>query len=162
MHYLIHFLFVIIFIYLIRGHTIYLILILNVNLILELHGIKDDNENKSIIKDMNIPSDKENKNKRLSFNDNGTVKTSTTNLHGKLKRDKRENCMYCEQNVTNFSRHLIRRHDNEIDVVKVMSLKKNSVERKYLLEKIRKGGKYFTTSIPFLIDLVTTYREKSF
>lgn len=109
--------------------------------VLESHSIKGDKVNKSITKDsIDVPSDKGKKN-RSRFNETGTVKTSTTNLHGKLKRDKRENCMFCEQNVTNFPRHLFRRHDNEIDVIKVMSLKKNSIERKYLLEKIRKGGK---------------------
>lgn len=74
------------------------------------------------------------------FNEKGEVKSTTTNLNGRLKRDKREHCLYCEKTITNFSRHIVRNHDNEIDVIKIMTLPKNSKERKILFDELRKKG----------------------
>lgn len=54
---------------------------------------------------------------------------------------KRECCVYCETNVTNFSRHLIRTHKNEFEVNKILALPKHSKERKLLFDDIRKRGK---------------------
>lgn len=119
----------------------------------DIKSISDD-EQEIFIEGQYVTHEQKFRNNRSGgFNQTGIVKTAATNSRGKLKRDKREHCMFCEQNVTNFSRHLIRRHDKETEVVRILSLENKSVERKKLLDKIRKGGKFSTFSRYYLMIL---------
>lgn len=63
----------------------------------------------------------------------------------KSSRDKHF-CLYCETEVNNFARHLIRWHKNETDVQQIMSKEKNSVERKRLINLIRNKGNFLLNS----------------
>lgn len=67
-------------------------------------------------------------------------KTALTN---KRIWDKKDICIFCEESVTNFVRHLIRKHSEEIEVAKFTSLKKGSLERKNQINTLRKTGKFF-------------------
>lgn len=49
--------------------------------------------------------------------------------------------------VTNFSRHLERNHDDEVEVQKILSLEKNDTERKHLINKLRKEGDFSTGNL---------------
>jgi hypothetical protein len=66
-----------------------------------------------------------------------TVRKSDT---GKRIRDKRLACLICKQQVLNLSRHLTRKHSNNVMVAEVMS--KNGPERKTGLLKLRNLGSF--------------------
>lgn len=50
--------------------------------------------------------------------------------------------MYCEIDVTNFSRHLFRHHGDEKEVLEILSLKANDPRRKLGIQNIRKRGNF--------------------
>lgn len=56
--------------------------------------------------------------------------------------DKTDVCIFCEKNVTNFTRHLIRKHGNEMEVAKFEALPKGSKERKLQADILRKRGNF--------------------
>lgn len=56
--------------------------------------------------------------------------------------DKKDHCVYCEKDVTNFTRHLLRKHKDEIEVAKYESLPKGSKERKFAADILRKKGNF--------------------
>lgn len=51
-------------------------------------------------------------------------------------------CFFCEKEVHNFSRHVIRNHSVECEVQKILSIRKKDPERKKLLTSLRKKGNY--------------------
>ncbi|CAB3987135.1 uncharacterized protein LOC110043873 [Paramuricea clavata] len=51
--------------------------------------------------------------------------------------DKRQACFYCGELCSKVSRHIFRKHNNEIEVKSILGLKKESQERKDRLEKLR-------------------------
>lgn len=57
--------------------------------------------------------------------------------------DKKDHCVYCKTDVSNFTRHLLRKHSNEVEVAKYASLMKGSEERKSLAEEILNLGNFF-------------------
>lgn len=64
------------------------------------------------------------------------------------RRIRREHtCPFCDQTVGNFSRHLERQHDNEVEVQKFKALNINFKERKKLIDKIRKEGHFCTSEV---------------
>lgn len=56
---------------------------------------------------------------------------------------KKDVCIFCEESVTNFVRHLNRKHSEEIEVAKLLSYKKGSQERKLHIDQLRKRGNFF-------------------
>lgn len=66
-----------------------------------------------------------------------------TALSNKRVWDRKDVCLFCEEAVTNFIRHLQRNHCEEIEVAKLLSLKKGSKERKILASQLRKRGNFF-------------------
>lgn len=56
--------------------------------------------------------------------------------------DKRVLCPFCDQEITNFSRHLLRKHKNEEEVKQIASYEKLSKERLSLIELLRKRGNF--------------------
>lgn len=80
---------------------------------------------------------------KKGYNFNGRVETSKfKQINNKRSWDKTSNCIYCEKNVTNFTRHIIRNHSTEIDVARYISLPKGSESRKVLADNIRKRGNF--------------------
>jgi len=78
-----------------------------------------------------------------NFNFNGVVETSKKkNITNKRVWDKVDHCLFCENSVTNFTRHLIRKHSNEIEVIRFMALPKGSAERKTEADILRKRGNF--------------------
>nr|CAI5846443.1 unnamed protein product [Callosobruchus analis] len=73
--------------------------------------------------------------------ENSEISTSDRN---KNKWNKRDFCLYCFENVTNFSRHLIRKHDNEAAVQQFLDMKVGSIERKNFLSLLRKKGNFLS------------------
>ena len=73
-------------------------------------------------------------------------KTDTGNPKKKRIRSK-DFCFYCETQVTQFARHVIRNHPNEIEVQKIKALPKKGKERKKILTVLRKKGNYLYSSI---------------
>lgn len=78
-----------------------------------------------------------------NFNFNGEVeKSKKKNITNKRVWDKTDHCLFCENNVTNFTRHLLRKHNNEIEVIRFMALAKGSAERKIEADILRKRGNF--------------------
>ncbi|CAH0563178.1 unnamed protein product [Brassicogethes aeneus] len=51
-------------------------------------------------------------------------------------------CYFCETEVLNFSRHIVRNHSQECEVQRMLSLKPKSLQRRRLIETIRKRGNH--------------------
>jgi len=64
-------------------------------------------------------------------------------LTNKRRWDKTESCIFCEEQITNFTRNLMIKHGEEIEVGKLLSLKKGSKERKCLIDQLCKRGNFF-------------------
>lgn len=58
--------------------------------------------------------------------------------------DKRDFCLYCFENVTNFSRHLIRKHCSEMAIQQLLKMKSGSIERKNFINMLRKKGNFLS------------------
>ncbi|KAL2093745.1 hypothetical protein ACEWY4_011057 [Coilia grayii] len=57
-----------------------------------------------------------------------------------MRHAKRQYCLYCSKPFTKLARHLRMRHYDQEDVIKALSLRKCSIERKRLLARIRNSG----------------------
>lgn len=57
-------------------------------------------------------------------------------------KDRKDFCIYCEKDVSHFSRHLFTWHKLELEVEKILSTKKKSKERRDALSKIKKQGNF--------------------
>lgn len=81
---------------------------------------------------------------RPEYNFCATVETSKRYpLNNKRALNKTSNyCMYCETNVSNFTRHMIRNHETEKEIVQYLSLEKGSKERQLLACQLRKRGEF--------------------
>lgn len=66
----------------------------------------------------------------------------SNNTRDKRKWDKLQACIFCKELVRPYARHLLRKHKFEIEVQKLSSLTKGSLERKRCIEKLRKAGNY--------------------
>ncbi|KAI4468090.1 hypothetical protein MML48_2g00016491 [Holotrichia oblita] len=55
--------------------------------------------------------------------------------------------IYCDQEVGNFSRHLERKHGDELKVQEFMSVARNSTRRKKLIDRLRREGDFTTSKI---------------
>jgi hypothetical protein len=64
------------------------------------------------------------------------------NTSGKRVWDKLHYCVYCEKSFTNITKHLLRKHKNEKEVVEINNLPLQSKGRKDLLLKLRNAGDY--------------------
>ncbi|KAF0726508.1 Uncharacterized protein FWK35_00030336 [Aphis craccivora] len=96
-----------------------------------VHGDDNDMELKTIQESFTRPK---------NYNSSAIVEVSKKNaLTNKRMWNKTESCIFCEEQITNFSRHLIRKHSEEIEVGKFLALKKGSKERKkkYLRRHIK-------------------------
>jgi len=79
------------------------------------------------------------------YNFNGSVETSKKkSIMNKRVWDKTDHCVYCEKDVTNFTRHILRKHKDEIEVAKYESLPKGSKERKFQADILRKKGNFLS------------------
>lgn len=58
--------------------------------------------------------------------------------------DKRDFCLYCFENVTNFSRHIIRKHSSETAIQQLLNMKSGSIERKNFINMLRKKGNFLS------------------
>ncbi|XP_041666279.1 uncharacterized protein LOC121524831 [Cheilinus undulatus] len=61
---------------------------------------------------------------------------------GSRRYNKKHHCFYCKKVVQKMSRHLLRSHNDEIDVSKAFSFPKNSKERRLHLDLIRNKGNF--------------------
>lgn len=97
-----------------------------------VHGDDNDMELKTIQEPFTRPK---------SYNSSVIVEVSKKNaLTNKRMWNKTESCIFCEEQITNFSRHLIRKHSEEIEVGKFLALKKGSKERKFLIDELRESA----------------------
>lgn len=77
------------------------------------------------------------------YNFEGNVETSKIKgVMNKRVWDKTDHCIYCEKDVTNFTRHLLRKHKEEIEVSRYCAFPKNSKERKFHADLLRKKGNF--------------------
>ncbi|XP_012549781.2 uncharacterized protein LOC105842288 [Bombyx mori] len=77
---------------------------------------------------------------------NKLQKTTNTQKENKKRLRLPDFCFYCEKQVHNFSRHLIRNHAVECEVQKILSIPKKNPKRKKLLTDLRKKGNYILNS----------------
>uniref|UniRef100_A0A8D9E1H0 Uncharacterized protein n=1 Tax=Cacopsylla melanoneura TaxID=428564 RepID=A0A8D9E1H0_9HEMI len=61
---------------------------------------------------------------------------------GKIVKRGSNFCIFCESNVLNFGRHILRNHKYEHEVVKINSLPKKSIQRKQMMTALRKKGNF--------------------
>ncbi|CAH0555073.1 unnamed protein product [Brassicogethes aeneus] len=54
--------------------------------------------------------------------------------------DKKDRCIYCNVDVTNFSRHLFRKHKDKDDIKAILKIPKGGLERKQRLNLLRNQG----------------------
>lgn len=100
------------------------------------------------------PNEKQNLQKQVTdsakkikkgYNFTGSVEVSKKKqFNNKRCWDKIDNCIFCEKNVTNFTRHIIRNHSTEMEVARYLSLKKGSKDRKKLADELRKRGNFLS------------------
>jgi len=62
--------------------------------------------------------------------------------------DNVDHCLFCETNVTNCTRDLLRKHNEKMKVIRFMALPKGSAERKTEADILRKRGSFL-----FIVDL---------
>uniref|UniRef100_A0A6P7H359 Uncharacterized protein LOC114346404 isoform X2 n=1 Tax=Diabrotica virgifera virgifera TaxID=50390 RepID=A0A6P7H359_DIAVI len=77
--------------------------------------------------------------------DNPQVNASTSIEVTKTKtpyKRKPDHCYFCETEVLNFSRHIIRIHPTEIEVAEIMAKPIKSKERKQLFNALRRKGNF--------------------
>lgn len=55
---------------------------------------------------------------------------------------KKDFCVYCQNEQTKLSRHLIRKHKDEKEIQNILYIPKGRPERRHLINKIRKKGQY--------------------
>ena len=61
---------------------------------------------------------------------------------GKRCYNKKHHCLFCGQEVQKMSRHLLRKHKDNVEVAKAFTFPKNSKERRLQLDHIRNKGNY--------------------
>lgn len=69
-------------------------------------------------------------------------KSKKSHLTNKRIWDKFDHCIFCEKNVTNFTRHILRNHKDEIEVAEYEALPKGSKQRILLADSLRKRGNF--------------------
>ncbi|XP_050059864.1 uncharacterized protein LOC126551137 [Aphis gossypii] len=80
-----------------------------------------------------------------NFNFDGEVeKSRKTAVKNKRIWDKLDSCIFCEKQVTNFTRHILRKHKDETEVMKYETLPKGSADRKHLADVLRKRGNFLS------------------
>lgn len=86
---------------------------------------------------------------RSRSNDNERLKSKDiyvvpTHNFGQRRYDKKDNCLFCQKLITNtnFCKHILRRHQSEEDVRKVVSLPPLSIARKTAVSKLRNLGNF--------------------
>ncbi|KAI4455810.1 hypothetical protein MML48_8g00013055 [Holotrichia oblita] len=62
-------------------------------------------------------------------------------------KDRRDYCIFCEKDVSHFSRHVTTWHPSEIEVQRILSFKSKSNERRVALTQLRKQGNYVSNRI---------------
>ncbi|CAG9763774.1 unnamed protein product [Ceutorhynchus assimilis] len=60
--------------------------------------------------------------------------------------NKRDHCYFCYEDVTKFSRHVVRHHQNETKVQEILALKKGDKRRKNLFNKLRNEGNFMKST----------------
>ncbi|KAL5238947.1 hypothetical protein ACI65C_006357 [Semiaphis heraclei] len=83
------------------------------------------------------------KNTKAGYNFNASVQCSRKKpINNKRLWDKTGCCIFCEKNVTNFTRHITRKHTSEIEVARYLSFPQGSKDRKILADQLRKRGNF--------------------
>ncbi|KAK4886437.1 hypothetical protein RN001_002708 [Aquatica leii] len=78
----------------------------------------------------------------MSDVNSGITFSISEKINGKRIRNKRNWCPYCLNAFQNMARHFEQRHENEIDVAKVLAMKKRSKERKEAFSYIIRAGNF--------------------
>lgn len=60
---------------------------------------------------------------------------------------RKHTCLFCDQSVGNFARHLERQHGDELAVQEFLSMDKKSLNRKKIIDKLRREGDFCTSSV---------------
>lgn len=101
------------------------------------------NRKLSFSKDMTDDSGLKQKNKLKTNDTNG----QSTNQNKKRIWNRKNACVYCDQLVTNFSRHILRNHSNEKEVLQYMSVsdpdpKIKKSKRQKITDDLRNRGNF--------------------
>lgn len=71
------------------------------------------------------------------------------------RKRRKHNCFFCNKEIGNFARHLMRHHSDEVVVEELLSLPPKSLKRKKLLDKVRKEGDFCTSSVVPVLNIPT-------
>ncbi|XP_041954724.1 uncharacterized protein LOC121713822 isoform X4 [Alosa sapidissima] len=105
----------------------------------ETHGINREESmaHSDINKQKNTPQNSEREDNIQVF-----VSAVVKKCDKKRLYDKRQHCLFCKKPFTKISKHLERKHQNEIEVARAVSYPKNSKDRRMQLEYLRKKGNW--------------------
>ncbi|KAG6455752.1 hypothetical protein O3G_MSEX009375 [Manduca sexta] len=89
--------------------------------------------------------------RRIKESEETTYDKNSGKSLGKRSWDRRNACFYCQEVVTNFSRHLLRHHANEIEVLKYQNIndadpKIRKQKRQAITDKLRNQGNFIHNS----------------
>lgn len=105
-----------------------------------------DKENSKILNNRNSNFSKTSYNSSLEISHNlGHSAPDDTNMIVKTVESgsKKDFCIYCKTEQSKLSRHLSRKHTDIKEVKDIFCIPKGRIERKILIEKIRKNGQYY-------------------
>lgn len=97
------------------------------------------------------------------FQSNEVTSTSELGRAEKKKKKHYKNvrhkdfCYFCESEVQNFARHIVRNHSGETETQKILLMKHNSTERKRAIATLRKKGNFIKNSISFYKPVHRSY-----
>lgn len=78
----------------------------------------------------------------ISFDENYVDNSAQISYRTKKYIRKPDFCYFCETMVNNFARHIIRNHENETEVAKILAKPVKSKERRLLLDILRRKGNF--------------------
>lgn len=86
------------------------------------------------------------KNTKAGYNFSAAVQCSRKNsIKNKRRWDKTDCCIFCEENVTNFTGHIVRKHTSEMQVARYLSFPRK--DRKILEVQLRERGNFLCNVI---------------
>lgn len=66
------------------------------------------------------------------------------NSSEKIYKRKRDHCYFCESDVLNFGRHILRSHPMEFEVSQISSMPPKSRQRRQMIDMLRRKGNYLS------------------
>ncbi|KAK9686933.1 hypothetical protein QE152_g36826 [Popillia japonica] len=88
-------------------------------------------------------------NESVQIDQNLIIETKNTKNEARTKRlwNKRDYCCFCDTEVLKFSRHVLRHHQQEIEVQQILAYNVRDKRRKALFNKLRNQGNFLKSTV---------------